>query len=58
MTFQQEAMEFEARGELRMAIQTVKNVMSKNPQKDVNAVMDDLCYEGELREQIIKHIVQ
>ena len=32
--------------------------MSKNPQKDVNTVMDDLCYEGELREKIIKQIVQ
>ncbi len=62
IVFQQNLMEIEARGEMRgelkMAVQTVKNVMSKNHQKDVNAVMDDLCYEGELREQILKHIVQ
>ena len=62
MTFQQEIMEIEARGEvkgaLKMAVQTVRNFMSKNPEKDVNAVMDELSYEGELREQILKHIVQ
>ena len=55
-------MEIEARGEvkgaLKMAVQTVRNFMSKNPEKDVNAVMDELSYEGELREQILKHIVQ
>ncbi len=48
----------EARGELKMAVQTVKNFMSKNPQKDINTVLDDLSYDGELREQILKHIVQ
>ena len=62
MTFQQEIMEIEARGEvkgaLKMAVQTVRNFMSKNPEMDVNTVMDELSYDGELREQILKHIVQ
>ncbi|SHI47415.1 conserved hypothetical protein (putative transposase or invertase) [Anaerovibrio lipolyticus DSM 3074] len=66
MTFQQEIMEIEARGEargevkgaLKMAVQTVRNFMSKNPEMDVNTVMDELSYEGKLREQILKHIVQ
>ncbi len=62
IVFQQNLMEIEARGEMRgelkMAVQTVKNVMSKTPQKDINTVLDDLSYEGELREQILKHIVQ